>query len=32
VVSKKDSSRMVGFVTLHDVARQQNAIDEAIDR
>lgn len=32
VVSAKDPRRMVGIVTLHDVARQQNAIDEAMER
>lgn len=32
VVSKKDSSKLVGIVTLHDIARQQNAISESIDR
>ncbi len=32
VVSTKDPRRMVGIVTLHDVARQQNAIDEVMDR
>ncbi len=32
VVSKKNSAKLVGIVTLHDIARQQNAISESIDR
>ena len=32
VVSRKDARRIVGLVTLHDIARQQNAIDESIGR
>lgn len=32
VVSAKDGRRMVGLVTLHDIARQQNAIDESMER
>lgn len=32
VVSRKDPSRLLGIVTLHDIARQQNAIEEAMER
>lgn len=32
VVSRKDASRLLGIVTLHDIARQQNAIEEAMER
>lgn len=32
VVSAKNRGRVVGLVTLHDIARQQNAIDESMDR
>ncbi len=32
VVSKKEKNRLVGIVTLHDIARQQNAIQESIGR
>jgi chloride channel protein, CIC family len=32
VVSRKQPDRIVGLVTLHDIARQQNAIDQAIGR
>lgn len=32
VVSRKNSRKMVGFVTLHDIARQQNAIDQSMER
>lgn len=32
VVSAKRRDRMVGLVTLHDIARQQNAIDDAMER
>ena len=30
VVSAKNRQRVVGFLTLHDIARQQNAIEEQI--
>ena len=32
VVSRKDPTRLLGIVTLHDIARQQNAIEESIER
>lgn len=32
VVSAKKKNRLVGIVTLHDIARQQNAIEESIGR
>ncbi len=32
VVSRKDTSKLLGIVTLHDIARQQNAIEETIER
>lgn len=32
VVSRKDPRRLLGIVTLHDVARQQNAISESLER
>ncbi len=32
VVSQKDPSRLLGLVTLHDIARQQNAITEQLGR
>lgn len=32
VVSRKQGTRLLGIVTLHDIARQQNAIEEAIER
>ena len=32
VVSRKDSRKLLGIVTLHDIARQQNAIEESFDR
>jgi CIC family chloride channel protein len=32
VVSRKDASKLLGIVTLHDIARQQNAIEEAMER
>lgn len=32
VVSRKDHSKLLGMVTLHDIARQQNAIDDSIAR
>ena len=31
VVSRKDSRKLLGIVTLHDIARQQNAIEDSID-
>lgn len=32
VVSRKDATRLLGIVTLHDIARQQNAIEEVMER
>ena len=32
VVSRKDGSKLLGIVTLHDIARQQNAIDDSLAR
>jgi CIC family chloride channel protein len=32
VVSKKHPGKLLGIVTLHDIARQQNAIEESIGR
>jgi CIC family chloride channel protein len=32
VVSSKDPCKVMGIVTLHDIARQQNAIDDSIGR
>jgi len=32
VVSAKDPGKLMGLVTLHDIARQQNAIDDSIGR
>ncbi|MGB0744448.1 MAG: chloride channel protein [Opitutales bacterium] len=32
VVSRKDPSKLLGIVTLHDIARQQNAIEETMGR
>lgn len=32
VVSSKDPQKVMGIVTLHDIARQQNAIDDSIGR
>lgn len=32
VVSTRDESKLMGIVTLHDIARQQNAIDDSIGR
>ncbi|MGJ8638749.1 MAG: chloride channel protein [Opitutaceae bacterium] len=32
VVSRKDTSKLLGIVTLHDIARQQNAIEESMER
>lgn len=31
VVSRKEPGRLLGIVTLHDIARQQNAIEESMD-
>ena len=31
VVSRKDTRRILGIVTLHDIARQQNAIEDSLD-
>ncbi len=32
IVSRKDHTKLLGIVTLHDIARQQNAIEEALER
>lgn len=32
VVSSKDEGTLIGIVTLHDIARQQNAIDDSLGR
>ena len=32
VVSAADPRRILGIVTLHDIARQQNQIDDSIGR
>lgn len=32
VVSRKDATKLLGIVTLHDIARQQNAIEESMER
>jgi len=32
VVSRKHPSKLLGIVTLHDIARQQNAIDDTLGR
>ena len=32
IVSRKDPTKLLGIVTLHDIARQQNAIEETLDR
>ena len=32
VVSAKDKRKLMGIVTLHDIARQQNAIDDSLGR
>lgn len=32
VVSRKDPTKLLGIVTLHDIARQQNAIEETMER
>ena len=32
VVSRKDPTKLLGIVTLHDIARQQNAIEESMER
>lgn len=31
VVSRKNTRKLLGIVTLHDIARQQNAIEDALD-
>jgi CIC family chloride channel protein len=31
VVSRKDPNKLLGIVTLHDIARQQNAIEDSLD-
>ena len=31
VVSRKDPEKLLGIVTLHDIARQQNAIEDTMD-
>lgn len=31
VVSRKDHRKLLGIVTLHDIARQQNAIEDSMD-
>jgi len=31
VVSRKDKTKLLGIVTLHDIARQQNAIEDSIN-
>jgi CIC family chloride channel protein len=31
VVSRADTGKLLGIVTLHDIARQQNAIEESLD-
>jgi len=32
VVSRKNPSKLLGILTLHDIARQQNAIEETMER
>ena len=32
VVSRKDPTKLIGIVTLHDIARQQNAIEDTMER
>ncbi|MEN8663082.1 MAG: chloride channel protein [Lentimonas sp.] len=32
IVSQKDHTKLLGIVTLHDIARQQNAIEESMER
>ncbi|MGC9450793.1 MAG: chloride channel protein [Oceanipulchritudo sp.] len=32
VVSSKDKGKLMGIITLHDIARQQNAIDDSLGR
>ena len=32
VVSRQDPTKLLGIVTLHDIARQQNAIEETLER
>ncbi|CAA6689611.1 MULTISPECIES: chloride channel protein [unclassified Lentimonas] len=31
IVSRKDPTKLLGIVTLHDIARQQNAIEDTLD-
>jgi len=31
IVSRNDPTKLLGIVTLHDIAHQQNAIEEIID-
>ncbi len=31
IVSRKDRRKLLGIVTLHDIARQQNAIEDSLD-
>jgi CIC family chloride channel protein len=31
IVSRKDKQKLLGIVTLHDIARQQNAIEDSLD-
>jgi CIC family chloride channel protein len=31
IVSRKDTRKLLGMVTLHDIARQQNAIEDSLD-
>jgi CIC family chloride channel protein len=32
VVSSRDAQKLMGIITLHDIARQQNAIDDSLGR
>lgn len=32
VVSSKDDRKVIGIITLHDIARQQNALDDSLGR
>ena len=32
IVSTKDKNKVMGIITLHDIARQQNAIDDSLGR
>lgn len=32
IVSRKEPTRLLGLVTLHDIARQQNAIEDSLER